>query len=458
MKILVLSGSPKGGQSITLQYVEFIRKMLPQAEFNVLQVGSRIRALEREAAAFQAALDAVRQADAVLWCSPVYVFLVPSQLKRFIELVFERRAESVFAGKYATALTTSVHFFDHTAHQYLHAVSEDLGMLFLPGISADMEDLLDPAGRRCLLAFARAFLRDVASKAPAARVFPPLNPGMPEFRPPAVAAPPKNGIRRIVLLTDAAEGDVNLRRMTETFAGFLSATVEVIDINTLDLKGGCLGCCRCGDANVCVYRDGLPALFRDKLMPADALVYAGAIRDRYLSARWKMFFDRLFFNGHAPVLMGKQVAFIVSGPLVQVPFLRQVLEAYAEMGRMRLAGIVTDEDPDSSRTAALLRDLAARLLLNIEDGAQVQPTFLGVGGHKIFRDLIYRLRFVFRADYRFYRRHGLFDYPQRDLRRRLQTAFLSLLTAFPPTRPAFYRALTARMAASHRKIVRGAAP
>ncbi|MEI6179819.1 MAG: hypothetical protein WCP31_03625 [Chloroflexales bacterium] len=37
-------------------------------------------------------------------------------------------------------------------------------------------------------------------------------------------------------------------------------------------------------------------------MTADVLVYAGQMVDRYLSARWKMFFDRIFFNTRTPVL------------------------------------------------------------------------------------------------------------------------------------------------------------
>ena len=44
-------------------------------------------------------------------------------------------------------------------------------------------------------------------------------------------------------------------------------------------------------------------------------------------------------------------------------------------------------------------------------------TFLGVGGHKIFRDQIWaRLSFPFTADYRYYEEHGLFDFPQQDTR------------------------------------------
>lgn len=453
MKIVVLAGSPKGELSLTLQYVEFIRKKLSEHEFRIVQIGSRIRKLENDPAAFQGVLEEVRQADAVLWCFPVYVLLAPSQLKRFVELIFERRAAAAFAGKYAAALTTSVHFFDHTAHNYIRAICEDLGMPTLAGFSAEMNDLLKPAGRDALLAFARTLIRVMAERAPVEKAFAPVNYAVPEYRPPALPAVPKTGTRRIVLLTDAGAGDVNLRRMTDVFMRCLPNPVTVVNLNEMDLKGGCLGCCRCGDANICVYQDGLAAVFRDKVMPADAIVYAGAIRDRYLSARWKMFFDRSFFNGHAPVLMGKQMAGIISGPLRQLPNLRQILEAASEMGRMRLAGIVTDEDADPARTTALLQHLGASLLRNIEERVQVQPTFLGVGGHKIFRDLIYEIRFVFRADYRFYRKHKLFDYPQKDIRMRLQTGFLSLLTAIPALRPGFYRMTTAKMLEPFRKVV-----
>jgi multimeric flavodoxin WrbA len=455
MKIAVLSGSPKGEKSVTLQYLEFIRKKHPEHEFRVVPIGSRIRQLENDPAEFQAALDAIRPADAVLWCFPVYFLLAPAQLKRFVELLFERPgAKEAFAGKYATSLTTSVHFYDHTAHNYIRGVSEDLGLRCLPGFSAGMDDLLSAAGRERLAAFANDFFRDVADQAPAARVFAPVNSAVPEFNPPPAAPVPKTGASRIVLLTDAGEGDRNLRRMTDCFLQSLPNPVEVVNLNDLDLKGGCLGCCRCGADNVCVYRDAMAPLYRDKLKPADAIIYAGSIRDRYLSARWKQFFDRSFFNGHVPVLMNRQMAWIVSGPLRQLPNLRQILEAHAEMGLTSLAGVVTDEDGDSAQTAALLQDLGARLLRNIAEKATLQPTYLGIGGRLIFRDLIYKLRFVFRADYRFCRRHRMFDYPQNDISQRLQSAWLSLLTSIPGIREEFYRAAPDKMLEPFHKVLK----
>lgn len=37
------------------------------------------------------------------------------------------------------------------------------------------------------------------------------------------------------------------------------------------------------------------------------------------------FFDRGFFNNHVPILVGKQVGLLVSGPLMQIANLRQLL-------------------------------------------------------------------------------------------------------------------------------------
>ncbi len=119
MKIAVLSGSPKGDLSITLQYVKLIQKKIPEAEI----------------------IDHVRNSDGVLWTFPVYVFLVPSQYKRFIDLIWERGAQDAFQDKYTAVLTTSIHFYDHTAHNYMHAICDDLGMRFVESLSADIDDI-----------------------------------------------------------------------------------------------------------------------------------------------------------------------------------------------------------------------------------------------------------------------------------------------------------------------------
>ena len=60
------------------------------------------------------------------------------------------------------------------------------------------------------------------------------------------------------------------------------------------------------------------------------------------------------------------------------------------------------------------------------------PTFYAVGGHKIFRDAIYGgMRLPFQADYRYYVEHGMFDFPQKDLRTRLFNAVIIPLLRIP---------------------------
>ena len=44
----------------------------------------------------------------------------------------------------------------------------------------------------------------------------------------------------------------------------------------------------------------------------------------------------------------------------------------------------------------------------------VQPAnFYGVGGMKIFRDLIYTMQGMMKADHKFYKSHGQYDFPQK---------------------------------------------
>ena len=62
MNILVLNGSPKGQYSITLQTINFLMKIYPEHSFNVLHVGQRIKAFERD---FSDAAESLKKADLI---------------------------------------------------------------------------------------------------------------------------------------------------------------------------------------------------------------------------------------------------------------------------------------------------------------------------------------------------------------------------------------------------------
>jgi len=102
------------------------------------------------------------------------VFLVHSGYKRFIELVHERGAVKAFDGKYAAVLSTSIKFFDHTAHVYMRGVCDDLGMRFAGSFSAEMGDLLEEGERERLTRFGGQFFEAIGTNAPSQRQHNPL--------------------------------------------------------------------------------------------------------------------------------------------------------------------------------------------------------------------------------------------------------------------------------------------
>ncbi|MBW2369022.1 MAG: NAD(P)H-dependent oxidoreductase [Deltaproteobacteria bacterium] len=417
MKITILSGSPKGELSITLQYVKLIQKKFAQHDYTVHHVSQRIKRLERDPDAFEKIMASVEAADGILWIAPVYVCLIPSQYKRFIELISERGYGRIFKGKYTAVMTTSVHFYDHTAHNYLQAVCDDLEMKYVDNFSPDMDEIFEENGPKDLIYFAENFFAHIEDTSPTTRHYQPISFRDFTYTPGTVQHKVDAGSKKIVVLTDCIDERTNIGGMIRRFTDSFASTVELINLNDIQIKGGCLGCCKCGQNYECAYgdKDEFMEFYKSKIMPADIIVYAGTIVDRYLSAKWKQFYDRRFFKTHTPTQTGKQIAFLISGPLSQVQNLRQILIALTDLERANLVDLVADEFGDSTQIDALLHNLAQRLVKAHNLGYVKPITFLGVGGKKVFRDEIWgRLRFAFQADHRYYEQQGFYDFPQDD--------------------------------------------
>jgi multimeric flavodoxin WrbA len=456
MKIVVLGGSPKGNKSVTMQYVKYIQRILPDHEFNLLTISSRIKTLEKDEKAFFGVMDEIRSSDGVIWAFPLYVFLVPSQYKRFIELIWERNAQDVFKEKYAAVLTTSINFFDHIAHNYMQSVCDDLEMRFAGAFSAEMHDLRNPAGQKKTRLFGESFVETIVKGYPTTRRFPPILssdtkyiPGIPSIK---VDAPGKE----VTIVHDAKEDQVNLLNMIQRMRLCFAQEVAVYNLHDVKIKAGCLGCLKCGQNYRCAYtgKDDFIDFYNEKVKSANILIFAGTLTDRFLSSRWKMFFDRGFFNCHTPSLVGKQFAFLLSGPLRQNWNLREMLEGYVQWQGSNVVDFVSDEVADSKELDEQLSGLAARLAWNSRLGYIKPKTFLGVGGHKIFRDDIFSsLRFVFQADHRYYKKNGLYDFPQKRVGLRITNVVLGMLFRTPRIRREFDRVVTQKMIEPHQKVV-----
>lgn len=270
MKVLVLNGSPKGKYSITLHTSLYLEKHFPGHEFSYLNVGRDIRAMEKD---FSAAADAVLGADLIIFSYPVYTFIAPSQLHRFIELL---KASGIdVSGKFAAQITTSKHFYDVTAHEFIRQNCQDLGMKYINGLSADMDDLLTEEGQK----HAREFFEfvcwcvehDVYETIPKPAE-------APAYLPVSAAVPDEEGkTGDVVVVTDCGKDDRQLGDMINRFRAVLRHKSRVVNISEYPFQDGCLGCFNCAATGKCVsgtaltiscatgYRPPMPSFTRLKL-------------------------------------------------------------------------------------------------------------------------------------------------------------------------------------------------
>ncbi len=402
MKILVLNGSPKGKYSVTLQTTNYLQKLYPDHSFEVLDVGHRIKALERD---FSPALEAIEKAEVLLFSYPVYTFIAPYQLHRFIELLKESGIS--LEGKYATQFTTSKHFYDVTALRYIQDNCADLGLKYIKGLSADMDDLLTEKGQKEACGFlefvAYSVKNDIYEKASVINT-PAIHKSV---LIPADSEDNKEG--DIAIITNCEKDDEQLKSMIARFQAKCARKTRVINIAEYNFKGGCLGCLNCAVSGKCIYQDGFDEFLRGTIQTAEAIIIAFSIKDHSMGASFKLYDDRQFCNGHRAVTMGMPFGYLISGNYSEEYNLQMIVEGRAQVGGNFLAGVATDEtDPDGE-----IDKLAQTLEYALESGYVPPQNFYGVGGTKIFRDLIWQMQGIMKADHKFYKSHGQYDFPQK---------------------------------------------
>ena len=402
MDILVINGSPKGKNSVTLQTVHYLQILHPEHHFEILHAGQTIKALEKD---FSPALAAIEKADVLLFSYPVYTFVCPSQLHRFIELL--KGANADLSGKFATQLSTSKHFYDMTAHRYIQDNCGDLGLLYIRGLSADMDDLTTDQGQKEAEGFFEHLCWSVENG-----IFEPASPPQPVPARKNVSVPKADGLQKqgdVVIVADLREDDAHLAAMIDRFRAGCSRATRVVNIRKYPFRGGCLGCFNCAVSGKCIYTDGFDEFLRKEIQTAQSIVYAFNISDHSMGARFKMYDDRNFCNGHRTVTIGMPVGYLISGNYSLETNLQTIIEARAQVGHNYLAGIATDElDPD-----AAIDQLCARLDYALQSKYLPPQNFYGIGGMKVFRDLIWLMQGMMRADHKFYKSHGQYDFPQK---------------------------------------------
>ena len=432
MNILVLNGSPKGEYSITLQTVNYLMKIHPEHTFDVLDVGHRIKALERD---FSEAEKALKNAELLLFSYPVYTFIAPYQLHRFIEIIKEKNID--LKGKFATQLSTSKHFYDVTAHRYIQ------------DNCADMDDILTEKGQKEAKDFLSFVLFSIENNlyekesvinTPAKNI--------------AVTVPEENNTHKkgdVVILTNCKDDDVQLKNMIARFRAKCTKKTRIVNIKNYPFKGGCLGCFNCAVSGKCIYKDNFDEFLRNDIQKADAIIYAFTIKDHSMGASFKLYDDRQFCNGHRTVTMGMPMGYLISGNYSEEYNLQMIVEGRAQVGSNFLAGVATDEfSPDSE-----IDNLAATLEYALENSYVPPQNFYGIGGAKIFRDLIWLMQGMMKADHKFYKAHGQYDFPQKKRGTMIAMYLVGALASSPKIKAKMGNMMNEGMLMPYKKMLEG---
>lgn len=453
MNILVINGSPKGKYSITLQTVLYIQKLFPECSFEILHAGQQIKSLEKD---MSKALDSINKADMILFSYPVYTFSATYQLHRFIELLKDSRTD--LRGKPAAQITTSKHFFDITAHQYIEDNCKDMGLVYLGGLSADMEDLLSESGRKDAREFWKYILWKANNKeydpsneisAPEAlpiyeRKFAAVNTGAIEdsFEP---EKKEKKQDFRVVIVTNKEPDDTSLGNMIDDFRAVFPYETKVVNIAQYPFSGGCLGCFNCAANGKCIYKDGFDVFLRNEIQTAAAIVYAFSIKDHSMGATFKRYDDRQFCNGHRTVTSGRPMGYIIRGNINAEPNLQMVIQGRCQVGGNFLAGEGTDADS--------IKRMGDSLAYALENKLTQPANFYGVGGMKIFRDLIYLMRGLMKADHQYYKKHGIYDFPQKKKGTIIKMKLVGMLMSNPKLMSKAGAKMNEGMIAPYKKVI-----
>jgi len=423
MKITVINGSPKGKESITYHHVLFLEKHFKALDFTYLHIGRNIKKYLNN---IDEVIDQMIESDLVLVIYPVYTFVVPYQLMAFFNSLNFHQRKDELKDIYVSQLSTSKHFYDITAYDYVKLQAQSLGMSYLDGVTIDMNDLLIEKGRFRLVSFMDKVIDQVNRKIkyPYYKVQAlPLN----DFYYEQVPEPDK--IKSSVLVIyNGVNYSETLKNMISAFENLCEYEVHRLDLSNVNIRGGCLGCLRCVYTSHCVYKDEYEKMYQDKIHKADVIVYASDIDNHYIHEDFKLLDDRAFYNGHRVNVKKKAVTYLLNGSLTTEFNLKMIIEAKAEVGHMCLLKPVTTESDD------ILEDIK-RLTYDLSYFMKHQPearsSFYGVGGMKVFRDLVYDMRGLMVEDHKYYKKNNLYDFPRKSYLRNVGFYLMHRLMKHP---------------------------
>ena len=268
----------------------------------------------------------------------------------------------------------------------------------------------------------------------------------------AVTVPENNNTDKkgdVVILTNCEENDTQLKNMIDRFRAVTPRKTRVINIGKYAFKGGCLGCLSCATTGKCVYKDGFDDFLRGSIQTAESIIIAFSIKDHSMGASFKLYDDRQFCNGHRTVTMGMPMGYLISGNYSEETNLQLITQARASVGGNFLAGVATDEyNPDEE-----IKKLVLSLEYALDNSYAPPQNFYGVGGTKIFRDLIWTMQGFMKADHKFYKAHKQYDFPQKNRGMMILSYLLGMAMSNPKIKAKMGNKMNEGMLMPYKKIL-----
>ncbi|MBI9015166.1 MAG: NAD(P)H-dependent oxidoreductase [Clostridiales bacterium] len=446
MKILVLNGSPKGDMGVSYHHVLFLEKHYKSITFEYIHIGKMIKTYHDEL--LGELIETMSAYDCVMWAYPVYTFSVPYQLMLFMNRLQSHPKKQLLKDVYTVQLSTSKHFFDITAYNYMKTQLKDLEMIHIEGLMADMDEMLKEPGRHKMIGFMDQVLFTIQQHF----TYPNTKQIVQElyhFKYSQVPEPDKLPSKILVVYNGKSYSET-LKHMISAFENLCSYEVHRLDISNINIQGGCLGCLKCTFIGHCIYRDEFEEMYQKKILDADVLVYASDIKNHYLHEDFKLIDDRAFYNGHRVNTDNKATCYLLTGHYNHEHNLRHIIEARAHVGHMALFEPVTNESDDIIKQ---IKRLCEEVEYFMEKKPMPKTSFYGIGGMKVFRDLIFNMRSLMIDDHDYYKTNGLYDFPKKHYFKhffiRLGIQLISSPKRFKKYAPKMNKAMLAR----YKKVV-----
>lgn len=259
-----------------------------------------------------------------------------------------------------------------------------------------------------------------------------------------------NKEKDILILTNCSDNDESLRNMIEDFKNIFPYKTREINIRDYKFHGGCLGCFGCAITGKCVYKDGFDDFLRKDIQKADAIIYAFSIEKHYTHSSFKLYEDRQFCNGHRMVTEGMPVGYIISGDYDKEYNLQTLVEARCEVGGNFLTHVANDYNRDAYNE---LLKLSSIMKYAIDNKCSRPKNFYGAGGMKIFRDLIYVMQGLMKEDRKYYKKHNVYDFPQKQRMKMLQIKLVGTLISIPSMQSKMKNKMNEYILMPYKKII-----